>query len=85
MVDTPSKPFPAAKDRRITFARIDPDGYVCATWRTWGLLAVALTAGVLFYARIETAIAKMDQMSPDVQASREALIKAGLLSVKDNP
>lgn len=88
MVDTPSKPFPtvpAPKDKRITFARIDPDGYVSATWRTWGILAGGLVMSVLFYAKIDAAIAKIDSVAQDTQVNREALIKAGLLSTTSPP
>ena len=82
MADTPAKPFPAgtAKDRRITFARIAPDGYVSATWRTWGILAGMLVVCVLFYAKIDAAIVRLDSLADDTKSSREALIKAGLLS-----
>lgn len=85
MVDTPTKPLPQIKDRRITFARIDPDGYVSATWRTWGLLGAMLVAGALFYAKLDAAMTKLDDLAASAQASREALIKAGLLSVKEHP
>lgn len=82
MVDTPNRPFPAQKPPvRVAWARIDPEGNVSATWRTWSVLAGAVIWATLFYAKIEGIPARLDAMSIEVQAHREVLIKAGLLPV----
>lgn len=82
MVDTPNRPFPALKPPvRVAWARIDPEGNVSATWRTWSVLAGAVIWATLFYAKIEGIPARLDAMSVEVQAHREILIKTGLLPV----
>lgn len=83
MADTPPKPFPAQPQpkTRVAWARIDPDGNVSATWRTWAVLAGAVVWATLFYAEIRGLPAKVDALSIEVQAHREILIKAGLLPV----
>jgi len=82
MADTPGKPFPAMKQRvPMAWAKIDPDGNVTATWRTWGLIIGAIIWATMFYAKIEAIPARIDALSIEVQAHREILIKAGLLPV----
>lgn len=82
MADTPNRPFPALKPpARAAWARIDPEGNVSATWRTWSVLAGAVIWATLFYAKLEQIPARVDALSIEVQAHREVLIKAGLLQV----
>lgn len=89
MVDTPSKPFPAAKLRiPVTWARIDPEGNVSATWRTWFLIGGAIVWATMFYVKVDSLPAKIDAVSIksdaisiEVQVHREILIKAGLLPI----
>lgn len=89
MPDTPSKPFPAQKARTpVAWARIDPDGNVSATWRTWGLLAGLIVWLTMFYLKvdalppkIDAVSGKVDALSIEVQVHREILIKAGLLPI----
>jgi hypothetical protein len=82
MADTPNRPFPAQKPPvRAAWARIDPEGNVSATWRTWSVLAGAVIWATLFYAKLEQIPARVDALSIEVQAHREVLIKAGLLQV----
>ena len=81
MVDTPPKPFPALKPPvRVVWARIDPEGNVSATWRTWGVLAGAVIWATLFYAKLDAIPAKVDALTIEVQIHREILIKANLLN-----
>jgi hypothetical protein len=81
MVDTPNRPFPAQKPPvRMAWARIDPEGNVSATWRTWSVLAGAVVWATLFYAKIDAIPAKVDALTIEVQAHREILIKANLLN-----
>jgi hypothetical protein len=80
MADTPYKPFPAIKGAKAPFARIDPEGNVVATWRTWALLAGAIVWLTLTYARVDSAATRVAELAVDVQINREALIQAGLLS-----
>lgn len=83
MVDTPCKAFPALKNPpiRASWARIDPEGNVSATWRTWSVLAGGIVWATLFYAEVRGLPARVDALSIEVQAHREILIKAGLLPV----
>ncbi len=82
MVDTPSKPFPIQKPRvPVAWARIDPEGNVSATWRTWGVLALAIVWATMFYVKVDSIPAKLEAVSIEVQVHREILIKAGLLPI----
>ncbi len=82
MADTPPHSFPAQKARMpMAWAKIDPDGNVTATWRTWGLIIGAVVWATLAYAKIDAIPARVDALSIEVQAHREVLIKAGLLPV----
>jgi hypothetical protein len=82
MADTPPKPFPAQSIRtKVAWARIDPEGNVSATWRTWALIAGAIVWATMFYAEIRGLPARVDAISIEVQVHREILIKAGLLPV----
>ncbi len=82
MTDTPPRPFPAQKPPvRMAWARIDPEGNVTATWRTWGLIAGAIIWATMLYAKLEGVPAKLDAVTIEVQVHREVLIKAGLLPI----
>lgn len=83
MTDTPGKTFPAMPQpaKAAAWARIDPDGNVTATWRTWGVLAGALIWMTLTYSELRGAAAQVSALSVEVQAHREVLIKAGLLQI----
>lgn len=82
MVDTPSKPFPAQKARvPAAWARIDPEGNVSATWRTWGLLAGLVVWLTMTYVKLDSAADQVTAISVEVQVHREILIKAGLLPI----
>jgi uncharacterized membrane protein YccF (DUF307 family) len=81
MPDTPSKPFPAIKPNPTVWARIDPEGNVSATWRTWCILAGAIVWATVTYTELRGAAKKVDAIAIEVQAHREILIKAGLLPV----
>jgi hypothetical protein len=81
MVDTPSKPFPAQKPPvRPVLARIDPEGNVSATWRTWLILAGAIVWATMFYVEVRGLPAQVNALAIEVQAHREILIKANLLN-----
>jgi hypothetical protein len=64
----------------MAWARIDPEGNVTATWRTWGLIIGAIIWATMFYAEIKGVPARVDALSIEVQAHREILIKANLLN-----
>ena len=83
MADTPPKPFPAQQSLRtkVAWARIDPEGNVSATWRTWTVLAGAIVWATLFYSEIRGLPAQVSALAVEVQAHREILIKAGFLPV----
>lgn len=82
MTDTPPKPFPVPKlSRPVAWARIDPEGNVSATWRTWGILAGAVIWATLFYSEVSGLPKQVSALSIEVQAHREILIKAGLLPI----
>lgn len=82
MPDTPSKPFPAQKARvPVAWARIDPEGNVSATWRTWCLLALAIIWATMFYVKMDSLPAQVSALAIEVQAHREILIKNGLLPI----
>lgn len=81
MVDTPSKPFPALKTRGPAFARIDPDGNVTATWRTWGILALGVVWLTMTYVKLDDAAQRVNALTIEVQVHREVLIQAGLLKL----
>lgn len=81
MVDTPSKPFPATKLKApIAWARIDPEGNVSATWRTWFLIAGAIVWATMFYVKMDGLPAQVSAIAIEQQLHREVLIKAGLLN-----
>lgn len=81
MVDTPSKPFPVPKMRApVAWARIDPDGNVSATWRTWFLIGGAIVWATMFYVKMDGIPAQVSAIAVEQQLHREVLIKAGLLN-----
>ena len=85
MTDTPGKPFPTVHTQAPkpgpAWARIDPDGNVTATWRTWGVLAGAIIWATATYTEMRAATQQISAISIEVQAHREVLIKAGLLQI----
>lgn len=83
MVDTPGKAFPTVHaplpKAGLSWARIDPDGNVTATWRTWGLIAGAVIWATATYTEMRAATSQISAITIEVQVHREVLIKAGLL------
>jgi len=63
-----------------SLAEIDPEGRVVATWRTWFLIAGAIVWLTMTYVKLDMAITQVDSIAKDAQETREALIKAGILS-----
>lgn len=80
MADTPYKPFPAIKGSKSPLARIDPEGNVVATWRTWCLLAGILVWLTMTYVKLDSAASRVNELAEDVRLNREALIQAGILT-----
>ncbi len=81
MVDTPPRPFPAQKPPvRMAWARIDPEGNVTATWRTWFLIGGAIVWATMFYVKMDNIPSQVSAIAVEQQLHREVLIKAGLLN-----
>ncbi len=76
-----SQSLPAKRHRGLSWARIDPEGNVSATWNTWVIIAGALVWLSLTYAKLDRAADRVEVLAAEVQKHREALIKAGLLSL----
>ena len=76
-----SQSLPAKRARGLSWARIDPEGNVSATWNTWAIIAGAICWLTLTYAKLDGAADRVEVLAAEVQKHREALIKAGLLSI----
>jgi len=66
--------------RATSLAEIDPEGRVVATWRTWFLIGGAIVWLTMTYVKLDAVVTLAGQTATDQQVTREALIKAGILS-----
>lgn len=83
MAETPGKAFPALRNpARGALARIDPEGNITATGRTWFMLAGVVVWLTMTYVELHHAAEQVNTLTMEVRLHREALIKAGILVVR---